>query len=458
MHKNILNRFLSQAWQYAAAAILGFFLVPFMLGVVLTFSSISEIMIHRQPAKITDNATSAPVKQEGQLETLILLGNNGTEVTDLMASSEILSASGKFHVFTAAPVKTLSPTTGAVSILPDYSLKDAPPAQVIVIPPVLGSMSPETLDHLKKRAESAKQVLCLGEGARLCASLGILDGKEATTHFIAQDDLVKSFSAVRWVTGKRAWVDGNIITSSGMTASMDAALLAVEKAGGPQASKQVRESLRLPRIPLSDQPSDVSKSDIFLLFLHGGFDWDKKSIDVLLYPDVSEIGLAAALDTFPRTFSIHTNTVSPERKLIRTQHGLQLVATQALDPDQRPDLLIVPSGPSGESSSRSSPLQEEAVRRWIAGTNVMAKSYFYDPPGTAFDQSLQMISTLEGSRIAAFCAKMVELPSLRFPENHAEDLLRKHFWMISLLGMALASIILSLWQTRTKTVSARKRR
>ena len=69
-------------------------------------------------------------------------------------------------------------------------------------------------------------------GSALLARTGLLDGRPATSNKLAWDWVVQQGPAVRWQRRAR-WVDdGNVLTSSGVSAGIDMALSLVERLNG----------------------------------------------------------------------------------------------------------------------------------------------------------------------------------------------------------------------------------
>ena len=82
-------------------------------------------------------------------------------------------------------------------------------------------------------------------GAFLLAEAGLLDGREATTHWSGTQKLAREFPAVR-VQGDRIFVrDGHVWTSAGVTAGMDLALALVEEDLGRETALEVARWLVL---------------------------------------------------------------------------------------------------------------------------------------------------------------------------------------------------------------------
>ena len=79
------------------------------------------------------------------------------------------------------------------------------------------------LDHLKQLALNAKYILTICTGSILLARTDLLNGKKATTNKLVFV-WTNNFPEVNWVREARWVQDGNIYTSSGVSAGMDMAL------------------------------------------------------------------------------------------------------------------------------------------------------------------------------------------------------------------------------------------
>lgn len=82
---------------------------------------------------------------------------------------------------------------------------------------------------LARLAGRARRVASVCTGAWLLAEAGLLDGRRATTHWAACDDLAARFPEVRLEADRLFVEDGPVWTSAGVTAGMDLALAFVER-------------------------------------------------------------------------------------------------------------------------------------------------------------------------------------------------------------------------------------
>jgi transcriptional regulator GlxA family with amidase domain len=81
-------------------------------------------------------------------------------------------------------------------------------------------------------------------GAMLLAAAGLLDGRRATTHHDAYDDL-RSFGAE--VVEERFVDEGDLLTAGGVTSGLDLALHIVEKVAGATVAEKVAREIEYER-------------------------------------------------------------------------------------------------------------------------------------------------------------------------------------------------------------------
>jgi transcriptional regulator GlxA family with amidase domain len=88
---------------------------------------------------------------------------------------------------------------------------------------------------IAERHAAGVQIASVCTGAMLLATAGLLEGRPATTHHAALDDLEAAGANV--LRDARVVDDGDIITSAGVTAGIDMALWLVEREKGPEAAE-----------------------------------------------------------------------------------------------------------------------------------------------------------------------------------------------------------------------------
>jgi putative intracellular protease/amidase len=97
------------------------------------------------------------------------------------------------------------------------------------------------LGWLKAQSENAQYITSVCTGSALLAKAGILDGIRATSNKMSFDWVAAQGPNVRWVREARWVEDGNVFTSSGVSAGMDMALAVIEHVLGRKAADQAAD-------------------------------------------------------------------------------------------------------------------------------------------------------------------------------------------------------------------------
>lgn len=156
------------------------------------------------------------------------------------ASSRIPKADGSFHrlfeVVTVAdrrgPVRSgEGPATHA-----DYAFDDAPDCDVLLVPGGFGTRTAVENDAFLAKLSAASRrapvTTTVCTGSALLARTGLMDGRPATSNKIAWEWALKQGPRVLWKRRAR-WVDdGNLVTSSGVSAGIDMALALIARLNG----------------------------------------------------------------------------------------------------------------------------------------------------------------------------------------------------------------------------------
>lgn len=111
----------------------------------------------------------------------------------------------------------------ARTIVAGFDPSTAPSIDVLVVPGGLGwkqvIAEPEIAEWLRSAAGAARGILAISTGSLLLASVGRLDGKHATGHWLAEDELAAMGATVE---SSRTAQDemGRVATASGVLAAM----------------------------------------------------------------------------------------------------------------------------------------------------------------------------------------------------------------------------------------------
>jgi putative intracellular protease/amidase len=156
------------------------------------------------------------------------------------ASCRVPTVSGTpqrlFEIFSMAErAGVVKPGEGPPSYA-EYSFVDVPAYDILLIPGGFGTRAAVNnapfLRHLADAGQQAPITATVCTGSALLARTGLLDGRPATSNKIAWDWVLQQGPRVKWMR-KARWVDdGNIITSSGVSAGIDMALSLIARLHG----------------------------------------------------------------------------------------------------------------------------------------------------------------------------------------------------------------------------------
>ncbi len=176
------------------------------------------------------------------------------EVLDFAGPFEVFSITGKrkigeaYEVFTVAEKDTVAARNQLV-ITPTYTFTTCPAPNIFLIPggggyhpdgSPFGSRkemhNPAMLEWIKQQSAAAELVLSVCTGALILAKVGLLDGLEATTHFMAIDSLREVAPQTKVSPEKRFVDNGKIVLSAGVSAGIDMSFHVVEKLQGKEVA------------------------------------------------------------------------------------------------------------------------------------------------------------------------------------------------------------------------------
>jgi transcriptional regulator GlxA family with amidase domain len=195
--------------------------------------------------------------RQNLLERKVLLANyhkkmsicfylqDGVELLDFAGPMEVFSYAG-FRVFTVSKKKAPLVSQGILKIIPDYSIEDAPPSDILAF--FGGNYQPVTadeavIDWIRSRKAGTQYFFSVCTGTFILGKAGFLDGLTATTHFAAIESLRKALPLTRVLENERFVDNGNVITTAGVSAGIDGALHLVAKLKGDELAKEVAEYL-----------------------------------------------------------------------------------------------------------------------------------------------------------------------------------------------------------------------
>ncbi len=155
------------------------------------------------------------------------------------------TADALFRVFTIAEQAAIVRARGGLMVAPTSDFNTHPALDLLIVPGgvVTAELAkPDVIDWIAHCAAQAEITASVCTGAFLLAQAGLLEGKQATTHWEDLADLRQMFPDVI-AREQTRWVDeGAVVTSGGISAGIDMSLhLVARLLGEPLAVATARQ-------------------------------------------------------------------------------------------------------------------------------------------------------------------------------------------------------------------------
>ena len=227
------------------AARFGFLLALGVLALSALFATGAPVKTENRsnPNAASTATTSLKPPDKGQIPVAFLI-SDGAVVIDFCGPWEVFQdvmIPGReqmpFGLYTVAETKKPIRTSGGMQIVPDYTIENAPPPKVIVIP-AQSAPSPAVLDWIKKSSKTTDVTMSVCTGAFVLAKTGLLNGKSATTYHGAFGRFATQFPDIQLKRGARFVENGNLATAGGLSSGIDLALRVVERYYGRDVARK----------------------------------------------------------------------------------------------------------------------------------------------------------------------------------------------------------------------------
>jgi transcriptional regulator GlxA family with amidase domain len=227
------------------AARFGFLLALGVLALSALFATGAPVKTDNRPNPnaVSTDTTSLKSPDKGQIPVAFLI-SDGAVVIDFCGPWEVfhdVMIPGReempFRLYTVAETKKPIRTAGGMQIIPDYTIQDAPPPKVIVIP-AQSAPSSAVLDWIRKSSKTTDVTMSVCTGAFVLAKTGLLKDKSATTYHGAFGRFAMQFPDVQLKRGARFVENGNLATAGGLSSGIDLALRVVERYYGREVARK----------------------------------------------------------------------------------------------------------------------------------------------------------------------------------------------------------------------------
>jgi putative intracellular protease/amidase len=173
---------------------------------------------------------------------------------DAIGPYEVLSRlPGAAITFVADRRGPVRSDTGRLTLLAEATIDDVPRPDVLLVPGGPGEVAvragERSLAWVRSAHETSTWTTSVCTGSLILATAGVLNGKRATSHWLALDQLA-SLGALP--QRERVVVDGKIVTAAGVSAGIDMALTLAGLIAGEEVAQLIQLAIEYdPRPPFS---------------------------------------------------------------------------------------------------------------------------------------------------------------------------------------------------------------
>jgi transcriptional regulator GlxA family with amidase domain len=176
-----------------------------------------------------------------KLEIAIVL-YDGFTALDAIGPYEVLSRMPGAHVtFIAATPGPLRTDNGMLELVAERSLEQLEQPDIILVPggpgDVVARAGEPVLEWLRQADRTSTWTTSVCTGSLILAAAGLLDGRRATSHWLAMSEL-RQLGAEP--VSERVVFDGKLVTAAGVSAGIDMALTFVARLAGDTLAQAIQ--------------------------------------------------------------------------------------------------------------------------------------------------------------------------------------------------------------------------
>ena len=167
-----------------------------------------------------------------------------------------LQQSSPFKVYLISETNKQITAIGGLRLTPDVTISECPELDLLIVPGGWGTRKESKNKILVKwignQFTNDRLIASVCTGSGLLGKAGLLDGRDATTHWRAFDFLQESAPKARILKNVRFILTEPIFTSAGVSAGIDLALRIVSHVFGTEVGQATARQMEYP-YPNSDQ-------------------------------------------------------------------------------------------------------------------------------------------------------------------------------------------------------------
>lgn len=272
--------------------------------------------------------TSRPV-------VVMLALNDATETTDLIVPHAVLTRADVADVIVVAPragTVRLYPTLMVQAEMDFATFARTYPqgADYVIVPAMEPRDDAAVLGWLREQHERGARVIGVCAGALVVANAGLLDHRRYVSHWYYQAQVSKTRPQATYVPHRRYVVDGDVATTTGITASVPMTISLVEAIAGPQRARALADELGVADwSPVHDSSRfGLTGTRRWNYIVDTLAFWRREQRVVDVREGSDDIALALAADAWTRTGWVHVRAAA-DVPWVRLRSGLMLATAPA---------------------------------------------------------------------------------------------------------------------------------
>jgi putative intracellular protease/amidase len=309
--------------------------------------------------------------------------NDATETTDYLMPTGILRRADIADVMMLATGPGPVQLYPALAVQPDdtiaaFDTNHPDGADYVIVPAMSRDDDPAVMAWLQQQSAKGAIIVGVCAGAKVVAAAGLLDGKRATTHWYYLRELLQRHPTIDYVPDRRMVMDGNVVTTTGITASMPMMLTLIEAIGGRAKAEAVALELGVEYWDARHASGAFKFTRDFATGVLGNTlaFWNRDELGIALEQGMDEVSLALVADAWSRTYRSRAVTFGQMPEIV-TAGGIRIL------PDRN-------------------------AAGWSDAS--VASSFRGQPPADALDQTLEAITARYGQTTTDIVAMQLEYP------------------------------------------------
>lgn len=284
---------------------------------ILLFVLLLAACAHLPPEAAAESSTALAPMEPAALRPLVrerrlvvmLVDNAGSETTDVLVPHGILRRSNAVDVLIVAAEDGPVELMPALTIMPDMTIaefEEAYPhgADAVTVPAFHSRGTEATSAFLLNQAAQGAMIVSICEGSEPVARAGLFDGRSATTHWFARNRMLRRYPDAHWVENVRYVVDGQVMSSSGVSASVPVTLALLEILAGSESARATADNLGLEEWSSEHDSSRFTLDSGSIAVVLGNMVtfWRRERLYVDVEDGLDGLALALQSDAWSRTY------------------------------------------------------------------------------------------------------------------------------------------------------------